>query len=737
MQRETETLVGRVQNVTFENEESGFAVLELLTENGELMVAVGPLCGSVPGEELTLCGMYTTHPSYGTQFQAESCTFLLPENDNDILQYLSSGVLPGIGPAVARHIVARFGADSLQVLAQEPEKLAEVKGFSLKKAQKAAQVFTERYGAREVILSLMQLGLDMSVSTALYRHYKQDAVELIVENPYRMCEYPAFLSFSYADGIALFLGMEKDCDERIQASILTVMRHNLQNGHSCLPAEKLMNKVASHFDLSLDLVKEALLTLRDSGKVVLLQGEKERVFLPDYYHAEMNAAHMLQKKIYTSSPVMENLEAHIQALEKRNNIIYDVQQKEAIRLAMQCGTLVITGGPGTGKTTAINAILSLFEQQAERVFLAAPTGRAAKRMSELTQRKASTIHRMLEVDFRAGMETPSFKHNAKNPLRCDVLVVDELSMVDALLFESLLSAVPSACRLILVGDIDQLPSVNAGDVMRGILQSGKVPYVKLEKIFRQAQTSLIVQNAHAIVRGEPLQKSTMNDDFFYIRKSGKEAQDLVCELVKTRLPEKYGVSPIAEIQVLCPGHKGVLGTRALCEALQAQLNPKEEGRAEIASQDFVLREGDKVMQVKNNYDISWTRLDGENGQGAFNGDIGIVESIDKRAGVVVVLCEDRRVYYEQENLHELVPAYAITIHKSQGSEFEVVVLVISNSPEKLQFRNLLYTAVTRAKSLCVLVGEDKVLGQMLKNDDKNSRFSSFADFLKEDGAYVE
>ncbi len=732
MQQELEVIVGRVETVSYESEQSGFAVVYLLDESGEVVCAVGPLAGSVPGEELTIRGAYVNHPSYGPQFQAQACTFRLPQQTDDILQYLASGVLPGVGPVAARRIVERFGEDTLEILANNPEKLADVPGFSLKKAQRAGQVFAERYGVRECVLALTQLGMNMSDAVAVYRFYKQEAVEKVRENPYCLCEYPAFLSFAYADAVAENLGVSRESDERVQATLLYTLRHNLQNGHTCVPSARLKQTVSSYFQLDPGAVETAMLSLFETGRIQLVEGEEEKTFLPEMLYAEMNAARMLQNKLQTGIQAFENLEEGIEALEKQSGLRYANAQKEAIRMAMQHCVVVITGGPGTGKTTTINAVIALFESRAERVLLAAPTGRAAKRMSELTGRKASTIHRLLEVDFRPGTQALSFKHNAQNPLRCDVLIVDELSMVDALLFESLLLAVEPACRLVLVGDTDQLPSVSAGDVLRGILQSKKIPFVSLNEVFRQADESLIVHNAHAIVQGEMPQKGEKSDDFFFLKAGGQAAQDLICSLVKNRLPNAYSFSPITDIQVLCPGHNGLLGTRALCAVLQENLNPPASGKGELVRKGFVFREGDKVMQVKNNYDIPWTRMDGEPGAGAFNGDIGIIEDIDSRGGVVTVLCEDRRVLYTEDNLHELELAYAITIHKSQGSEFEAVVLAVSETPGPLRYRNLLYTGITRAKSLCVLVGEEDIVYQMVQNANKNIRYSHFFAFLQED-----
>lgn len=733
MQQETEILVGRVENVSYESEESGFAVLQLVDEDGEQVCAVGTLAGSVPGEELTLRGHFTTHPSYGPQFQAEACAFRLPEDADAVQQYLGSGALPGIGPATAKRLVEKFGAKALELLANEPEKLAAVRGFPEGKAREASRRFLERYNTREAMLSLGGLGLTPPEAVALYRQYEKMTLTLVEENPYRLCGYPLYMQFQRADAIAERLSFDREGAERTRAALLYTLRHNLQNGHTCLPRAKLLQTASEFFRLPPDEVERELDWLCESGQLRQAGAEgEEKVFLEEMMRAEMNAAARIRMMMGRNCPAPASIEKQIARQEAQAGVQYAQKQKEAIRMALEKGVVVITGGPGTGKTTTVNAIIALLESQAERVFLAAPTGRAAKRMSELTGRKASTIHRLLEVDFRAGMEFPRFKYGEQTPLRCDVMIVDEVSMVDAMLFESLLLALKPSCRLILVGDTDQLPSVSAGNVLRGILQSGVVPTVCLDEIFRQAAASLIVRNAHHIVQGVLPETGTKKDDYFFLHSYGQAAQNLVGDLVSRRLPASYGFSPFGDVQVLCPGRKGLLGTEELCRMLQERLNPPGGQKPEIKYGGTVFRLGDRVMQVKNNYDIPWTRTDGEPGAGAFNGDIGLIEELNPRGGSMTVLCEDRHVYYTSENLHELELAYAITIHKSQGSEFEAVIIPVSDVPSPLRYRNLLYTGVTRAKKLCILVGEEEVLVQMVQNARRNTRFSHFSAFLQED-----
>lgn len=737
MEQQGETLRGTVETVTFQNEDNGYAVLMLIDDEGELVHAVGPLAGSVPGEELTLAGRWVTHPSYGLQFEATGSIVRLPESESAILKYLSSGVLPGIGPVTARLIVDKFSTDALEILASDPERLAEVRGLTPQKAREAGVRFMELFGIREALATLGALGLSAGEALPIYRRYGEHTAQVIGRNPYLLCGPPLYLSFARVDGIADTLSIERDSEQRVRAALRYTLRHNQNNGHTCLPRAKLVDTAARFFAVEPEQVTIQLdeMLARDE----LQQAENKAgawVYMPDMLRAERSAALVLRGMAGEKPPQPKGhakaLQKRLETLELMSGIQYAPLQKKAITEALERSLLVITGGPGTGKTTTVNAILSLFEQQADRVLLAAPTGRAAKRLSELTGRKASTIHRMLEVSYSPGAEQPSFNRNASNPLKCDVLVVDEMSMVDALLFESLLAALRPGARLVLVGDSDQLPSVGPGNVLKGILESGVAPVVALNQIFRQAASSLIVSNAHRIVEGQLPQTGAKEDDFFFLRAFGTACQKLVVDLACQRLPDSYGLSPVEDIQVLCPGRKGLLGTEVLNERLQQRLNPPDGAKAELRRGGITFRLGDKVMQVKNNYDLPYTRADGEPGAGAFNGDIGIIEEINPGGGSVTVLCEDKHLYYTLDNLNELELAYAVTIHKSQGSEFEAVVLPVSEVPKKLRYRNLLYTGVTRAKKLCVLAGEEDILAEMVRNDRRNLRYSCFVDFLQDE-----
>ena len=573
------------------------------------------------------------------------------------------------------------------------------------------------------------------MAVALYRHYGPDTVDMLRRDPYLLCGYPAHQDFRAADAIAGQMGLEYDSFERVRAGLVHVLRHNLNNGHACLPAARLVPTVAQFLRVEPQQVENVLRQMCEDGDAVLF-GEEEAaaVYLPEYYDAERCVALALRETMRIPPHGGKSAAAAIRRLEAVNGIRYAPLQKQAIEKALGENALVLTGGPGTGKTTAVNGMLAAFEENGDRVALAAPTGRAAKRLSELTGRKAKTIHRLLEVDHTAADST-RFLHNAKNPLKCDVIVIDEMSMVDVLLFQSLLNALKPSCRIIMVGDEDQLPSVGAGNVLASVIASGLVPVVRLKEIFRQAAQSLIISNAHRIVEGLAPQKGTRDSDFFQLECPTAEAcAALVCDLVARRLPQSYGYDPFEDIQVLCPTKMGPVGTQALCTALQQRLNPPAAHKAELKLYDKVLRTGDKVMQVRNDYDIPFTRPGGgEDGAGAFNGDMGVIEAVDPREGTVTVRSEDRRLVYSGEALRELELAYAITIHKSQGSEFAAVVVPLFDVPPRLCYRNLLYTGVTRAKDLCILAGHAAEAAGMAQNAMRNKRFSKLAQMLKGEG----
>ncbi len=733
MAQTLETISGTVENVVYCNEENGYAVLEISSE-GELITAVGSLSDVNEGEEVRLHGFFKTHSNFGQQFRVEAYEVSMPETVASVGRYLASGALPHIGPAIAQRIVDKFGTETLEVIAMQPAQLAKIKGLSETKALAIQNEFKRIFGVREAINYLGNLGLPSATAIALYRHYGPDTVEMVSHNPYVLCGFPAYVEFGMADHIAADMSLEHDAHERVCAGILHVLRHNLQNGHTCLPENALLSTVSDFLGIEPENIAPTLASLLDAEELYTVEfREKSYVYLPDLLRAEQSVAHHMRYLMHIPRTDPKDADKLIRRLEITQNIRYAPLQREAITAALSNWALVLTGGPGTGKTTTVNGMLAAFEQSGDKVALAAPTGRAAKRLAELTGRKATTIHRLLEVDYSTD-GVVRFIHNEKNLLKCDVVVVDEMSMVDIMLFESLLLALKPACKIIMVGDEDQLPSVGAGNVLGGMMASGLVPTVRLTEIFRQAAESEIVSNAHRIVAGEALSQSGRESDFFILERDDPEAcAALVCDLVCRRLPQTYGYDPVEDIQVLCPTKIGPLGTVALNTLLQDRLNPPAPDKPQLNLRDRVLRVGDKVMQIRNNYDIPYIRPEGgEDGAGAFNGDMGIVESVDVRAGTLTVRSEDRRLVYNAEHVRELEPAYAVTIHKSQGSEFPAIVMPLLDVPPRLCYRNLLYTGVTRARKLCVLAGHAREAAAMVANVRQNKRFSCLADFLQDE-----
>ena len=590
------------------------------------------------------------------------------------------------------------------------------------------------FGMRELIAYLAQFEIGPRRAMEVFRAFGPGAMQAVASNPYILCGEPLQLDFRHADSIAAYYQMEGDSPQRLEAALLRTLRHNAGNGHTCLPRERLVATASAFIHQPADKLTDALDRCIASGQLAERQfSGGAYVYLPELLAAEEAIAARLLALTRREKRSARHLDADIQVLEAAQGFAYAPEQREAIRCAVTENCLVLTGGPGTGKTTTVKAVLNVLESQAERVALCAPTGRAAKRLSELTGRKASTIHRLLEVDYSGGRV--SFIHNERNLLPCDVVILDEMSMVDVQLFQSLLAALRPGCRVLMVGDADQLPSVGPGNILGEVVRSGAVPTVCLHYIFRQARRSLIVGNAHNIVSGKPLQKGGREDDFFFLEAAGEACQKLVCDLVTTRLPRSYGFDPIRDIQVLCPTKMGPCGTQALNTLLQERLNPPARGKPQLQSASRVFRVGDKVMQVKNNYEILWRRDGGEQGVGAYNGDIGIVEAVDVRSRSMTVRMDDRLLTYPAENLGELEPAYAITIHKSQGSEFAAVVLPAAEVPPRLCYRNLLYTGVTRARKLCVLAGRRDTVAAMQANIRQNLRYSGLGELMKEQAAH--
>ncbi len=731
MQDELLKLQGVVERVIFENRDTGYAVFEV-DAGGTDVVVSGNVGGVDNGMSVVVYGRMTNHPSYGEQFHAESCEAALPQDTAAILSYLSSGALPYIGPSTAKKLVARFGADTLAVIAEQPDRLCELKGITPQKAAAIAAEFRRLYGVREVIAWMARFRLPAQAAVAAYRAFGPHTVEALEQNPYLLCGEPLNLKFSQADVIAGALHVETGSGLRLSAGLLYTLRHNAGNGHTCLPRQKLADAAARFLRVEPQAVERSLQDLLDRGELrARTFAGCEYIFLPDLLAAEQDiAARLGQISTFPTEPPAA-LESDIRVLELAQGFEYAPAQRQAIRTALSSRVMVLTGGPGTGKTTTVNAILSLYESAYDRVALCAPTGRAAKRLSELTGHSASTIHRLLEVDYSTG--AVRFIHNEKNLLPFDVIILDEMSMVDVKLFQALLAAARPHCRFVLVGDADQLPSVGPGNILGEILRAGVLPTVRLTEIFRQAQKSLIVRNAHRIVQGETPRAGGKEDDFFMIESFGPACQRLVCELVAARLPRTYGFDPVRDIQVLCATKVGPTGSVELNRKLQAVLNPPAPGKPQITWEQSgrVLRLGDKVMQIKNDYDIPYERGGGEAGVGAYNGDLGVVTEVDPGARTVVVQMDDRRYTYGADQLAELEPAYAVTIHKSQGSEFPAVVMPLADVPARLCYRNLLYTGVTRARKLCVVAGTGRTVQAMVKNVRQNLRYSCLRYLLAE------
>lgn len=726
---------GTVEKITYRNEGNSYTVAEVITE-GKSQTVVGIMPFLTEGDEAVFYGSYTVHPSYGEQFKAEHFERRTPRNSAAVLRYLSSGAIKGIGPATAQKIVEKFGADTLDVIQNKPQDLATIKGITLAKAKQIAEEYQKQYGVRDIMMMLSKYGATPDKCLAVYRRFGDKSTDIIKSNPYALCEEGIDFRFETAEDIAEDIDFDKNSELRVSAGVEYVLRKNLANGHTCLPREKLCEVAVKLLECKRDTVEDSCDRLTECFRIKSKRvNGTEYLSIPEYFSAEEHiAARLVSVKRYIDTAVTVD-ELEIENVERKLGIEFEDLQKQAIFEAFQSGILVLTGGPGTGKTTTLNAIISLFENRNLELELAAPTGRAAKRMTELTGREAKTIHRLLEVEWTEG-DAKQFSRNEKNPLNCDVIIVDEASMIDALLFDSLLKALRLSCRIILVGDSDQLPAVGAGNVLNDILSSDIFPSIRLKKVFRQAGKSKIVTNAHAIIKGENADFSSKDSDCFFLRRQDRfSVSNTVLELVSERLPNAYGFNPISDIQVLCPSRMTETGTVNLNNILQSALNPNTSNKTQLAFKGIFLREGDKVMQIKNNYDLQYRRDNGEYGTGVFNGDVGFITDIDKRGGILKVRFDDRVVTYFSEDLGQLELAYAVTVHKSQGSEYDCVVLPLFDVPQKLKYRNLLYTAVTRAKKLLVVVGNDTVWNDMVANDRKTLRYTMLKQFLKEDSAY--
>lgn len=728
MEHEVLHIEGTVENVLFKNENNGYIVLDL-DAGGTLITVVGELGDIETGEGLILEGHYVSHQKFGTQFQAEYCERKLPDTVVNIEKYLSSGAIKGIGPSLARRIVNVFGSKTLEIMENDPYRLSEIKGISAKKCDEIANEAKKLFSLRCIMSYLSQYEIKSQFAMKTYQKFGENAMDMLKVNPYLLCGESIELDFRKADAIAHDLHIDKNSEKRIIAGMKYILKANSALGHSCLPLDVLQPKTSNALNISeSDFYRSYNIALDDEDLFEYIKNEREYVYLPDYYYAEKFIADRIRILRDFTSPEDYDFNDMIDIEEEEHKIKYEKIQRQAITAAISKGLMILTGGPGTGKTTTLNAIISIFEKQGFNVLLAAPTGRAAKRMSDLTGYDAKTIHRLLEVEFDVGGRL-RFKHNENNPLECDVLIIDEMSMVDVLLFESLLRAVRLGCKLVMVGDSDQLPSVGAGNLLRDIIDSKVVTVIELKEIFRQARESCIVTNAHKIVSGEyPDLTQKANDFFFFKRDDFDKAVKLVVDLAKTRLPAAYSYSPTDDIQILTPSRKGTLGTVEINKVLQRELNPPDDSKPEYKSYVYTFRVGDKIMQTKNNYDIVWRKGD-EQGTGIFNGDIGKIININRATMCAVLDFDGRVATYPFDMLSQVELAYAITVHKSQGCEFEAIIMPVLGGFEKLYYRNLLYTAVTRAKKLLILIGSEEKIRCMVDNNRRTRRYTCLKSML--------
>lgn len=721
-------ITGIIEYITFQNPDNGYTVLEF-SSDGELYTATGNVGSLYPGEKVTLIGSWSIHPTFGKQFKIEGTRREMPETEAEMLSYLASGLIKGIKEKTAQKIITKFAAESFSVIENCPDRLAQIKGISLERAREISSEFKKRAHEREALIALEKYGMSTAECLRVFKVFGTKSVETVEKNPYLFVSERIGISFEKACDIASRLPVPPADEFRIAAGILYVVRHNLYNGHTCLPREKLFAPCKSLLGCTEDDIDIQLDKLIEQRQLVSYPlANREYIFMPDIYNAEKKAADSILFMKHFAPKNMNDIEEQISYAELIGGVVYNEQQRRAIKLAVERGILILTGGPGTGKTTTLRGILKVFESQGLEVALAAPTGRAAKRMSELTGREAQTIHRLLEVEWDSD-DRPVFSRNKRNPLSANAVIIDELSMVDIVLFSSLLDALPIGCRLIMVGDSDQLPPVGAGNVLHDMINSKVLPVVELTEVFRQAMESLIVTNAHKIVNGEFPEITRTDKDFFFMeRPLPINAAKTVAELCETRLPKAYKYDPLEHIQVLCPSRKGEAGTVALNKLLQKHLNPPAKHKREKNFGQRIFREGDKLMQIKNNYNITWTSSDKE-GMGVFNGDIGILDNINEAARTLRIKFDDKVAEYPFEGSQELEHAYAITVHKSQGNEFEAVVMPVTGVVEQLAYRNLLYTAVTRAKSKMILVGSRQTVEKMVLNDSKAKRYSALKYFM--------
>lgn len=731
-----ETITGFVEHIVFRNEENGYTVLNLAVEEDEI-TCVGVFRFISEGESVELKGEYTVHPSYGPQFQVESYAIKAPQDIVSIERYLGSGAIKGVGAALAARIVRRFKEDTFRVIEEEPERLAEIKGISERKAQEIAEQTEEKRELRQAMIFLQNYGISLTLAVKIYQTYQLDMYRIIQENPYKLAEDVTGVGFKIADEIAHKVGIHMDSDFRIRSGILYVLQQASLEGHTYLPKELLTRRACELLEVDADAIEKHYMDMTIDRKLVMKQTEDQvQIYASTFYYMELNVAVMLRELNVKYDFSETAVEQRIRKIEELSDLKLDEMQHIAVVEAVRSGLLVITGGPGTGKTTTINTIIQFFESEGMDISLAAPTGRAAKRMSETTGYEAKTIHRLLEIS--GGMdEHAGFERNEQNPLETDVLIIDEMSMVDITLIHNLLKAVVAGTRVILVGDVNQLPSVGPGCVLKDIIDSHACNVVRLNRIFRQASESDIIVNAHKINRGEPVILDNKSRDFFFLKRYDANVIISICiQLIQYKLPKYVNAEPF-DIQVLTPMRKGLLGVERLNMILQQYLNPPDAKKAEHEHGQTIFRVGDKVMQIKNNYQAEWEvrsryNIPIEKGLGVFNGDMGLVREINTFSETLTVEYEEgRMVEYPFKELDQLELAYAITIHKSQGSEYPAVIIPLLTGPRMLMNRNLLYTAVTRARKCVTLVGDEKAFYNMEANVNEQKRYSGLRDRLEE------
>ena len=728
------TIEGTVENVIFHNEENGYTVLQLTVEGEDEPVnVVGCIPCAAAGEGMTVTGTWSVHPVHGPQLTAESVERRMPRSEEDMIAYLSSGILKGVGPATARRMVERFGTDTLLVIEQEPQRLRCIKGVSAQRAQELSAAFRALTGLRQLMEFLARYDLPVYLAMSLQRTYGDNAIQRLRDDPYILSRAQYGVDFALTDAIAISMGFDGDDPCRLRAALEYELSHNASGGgHVFLPREKLLLATAQLIGMTPDDLEPALDKLIDGfGVVQQTIAGVQGCYLPRLYQAETFVAERLLSMVRTPVEQLSRADDAITAIEREQGVSYAPAQRQAVLLAAQGGILLLTGGPGTGKTTSLRGIVALYERMGLDVVLLAPTGRAAKRLGEVAGREAQTIHRALGMSYNELTGQTAFKKNAQDPLEAHAVIVDEVSMVDIELMRSLLEALRPGSRMVLVGDPDQLPSVGPGNVLGDMLRSGVIPAVSLTQVFRQAEQSAIIRNAHAVDQGQPPRLDNGQGDFFFLRRRSPDALvQTVVELCRDRLPNNMGI-PADQIQVLSATRKGACGTVALNRALQAALNPPDRTKRQKQWGDMTFRVGDRVMQTRNNYDVLWEKEDGSAGSGIFNGDVGVIQDIDPSGELITLRFDDRTAVYTADLLSQLDMAYAITVHKSQGSEYPAVLLASAPAAPSLMVRGVLYTAITRARKLLILVGDDTVPARMAANDKQQRRYSGLRRRLKE------